>query len=149
MCSVTLRSLFLQAQHSLRCLRGSIRDAVALILCPQGTADMDKCKLLTWCCLLCCLIKGCVALLSHNLPPNMLSVSATETSSLFFVFHVNRVYPTWIDTCGDNKTIIYDLTRLDLPLSNEFIWQTGERAERAYEVQEKLWLDVVLSLINP
>lgn len=57
----------------------SVRDAVALILCPKGTDDMDECKLLTWCCLLCSLIKVSVALLPHNLPPNMLQVFATET----------------------------------------------------------------------
>lgn len=74
----SLLSLLLQAQHRLCCLHCFIRDAVALILCPQGTADMDKCKLLTWCCLLCSLIKDGVALLSHNLPPNMLTVSEPQ-----------------------------------------------------------------------
>lgn len=76
----------LQAQHRLRCLLCSIRNAVALILCPQGTADMDVCKLLTWCCLLCSLIKDCAALLFHNLPSNMLQVSDLKPPS-FSVSH--------------------------------------------------------------
>lgn len=80
-CSTVLLSL-LQAQHRLCCLLCSIRDAVALILCPQGTADMDVCKLLTWCCLLCSLIKDGAALLFHNLPSNMLQVSQTPCLSV-------------------------------------------------------------------
>ena len=85
---MALLSLLL-ARHTDCCLLGSIRDAVALILCPQGTADMDESKLLTWCCLLCSLIKDGVALLFHNLPPNMLQVCATEAPSLsVFTLHV-------------------------------------------------------------
>lgn len=87
-------ALLLQARHCLRCLLGSIRNAVALILCPQGTADMDVCKLLTWCCLPCTLIKDCAALLFHNLPSNMLGVPVSETPSLSVShFMLTRVSP--------------------------------------------------------
>lgn len=81
------------SHHSADC-GASVREAVASILCPQGTDDMDECKLLTWCCLLCSLIKVSMALLPHNLPPNMLPVSGTEIHPLFvFMLCVYRISP--------------------------------------------------------
>lgn len=123
--STTRLSPLLHARRRLCCLRGSIGDAVALILCPQGTADMDKCKLLTWCCLLCSLIKDGVALLSHNLPPNMLKVSAIETTpppppffSFFFLNmpHDKPVAPRWTDMCDDHNKAKLFMTPAMQPL---------------------------------
>lgn len=93
---------------------------------------MDECKLLTWCCLLCSLIKVSVALLPHNLPPNMLPVSATETPP--FRFHASCLPyfpPQWL-LIHENKTVIFDFARtvFDLPPSKESVgnWQRWQRA---------------------
>lgn len=89
---------------------------------PMGTADMDKCKLLTWCCLLCSLIKDSVALLSHNLPPNMLKVSATETPFLFSRLMLSVFPHTELMHVMITKQLFMTCSLCDLPLSNEFIW---------------------------
>lgn len=103
-CGTVLVSL-LQARHRLCCLLGSIRDAVALILRPQGTADMDVCKLLTWCCLLCSLIKDGAALLFHNLPSNMLQVSQTPCLSVSHLL-LTRDSPWQIATSDKDKEAV-------------------------------------------
>lgn len=110
----------------------SVRDAVALILCPRGTDDMDECKLLTWCCLLCSLIKVSVALLPHNLPPNMLPVSATETAPLRFHASCLPYFPLQWLLIHENKTVIFDFARpvFDLPLSKELV-DNRQRRQRA------------------
>lgn len=124
----------------------SVIDAVALILCPRGTDDMDECKLLTWCCLLCSLIKVSVALLPHNLPPNMLPVSATETPSLPFSHFVFTVFPPQWLLIHENKTVIFDFARIvfDLPLSKEFFVNRQRRQRVNMKCKEKLaWCSLV------
>lgn len=118
----------------------SVRDAVALILCPKGTDDMDECKLLTWCCLLCSLIKVSVALLPHNLPPNMLQVFATETPP--FRFHASCLlyFPLQWLLIHENITVIFDFARIVLrpPSKQGIFWQSAGTAVSKHEVKENL-----------
>lgn len=93
------------------CLLCSIGDAVALILCPRGTADMDESKLLTWCCLLCSPIdqRRCSPPVSQPAFQYAASVQRHPPS----LFHPS-CWPlfslSWIDMCKGNKAAIYDFT---------------------------------------
>lgn len=112
------------------CLLCSIGDAVALILCPRGTADMDESKLLTWCCLLCSPIKDGAALLFHNLPSNMLQVYS-DTRHLCFTLHVDPCFPFRELICV--KVTKQPFMTLPINFTMNLIWKTLKVAHTIVE----------------